>query len=87
MSIFFHKIVKKCHFGIKRKNNYSPRWISITLTWSPTLFPRDIITFQGVLTKFDFSMKFPHLGKFADLMKNLKYEHQSIFPLWGEGQT
>ena len=28
-------------------------------------------------------MKFPHLKKFADLMKDLKYEHQSIFSLWG----
>ena len=28
-------------------------------------------------------MKFPHLEKFADLIKHLKYEHQSIFPLWG----
>ena len=29
-------------------------------------------------------MKFPHLSKFIDLMKGLKYEHQSIFPLWGQ---
>ena len=28
-------------------------------------------------------MKFPHLEKIVDLMKDLKYEHQSIFPLWG----
>ena len=28
-------------------------------------------------------MKFPHLEKFTDLLKGLKYEHQSIFPLWG----
>ena len=28
-------------------------------------------------------MKFPHLEKFVDLIKDLKYEHQSIFPLWG----
>ena len=27
-------------------------------------------------------MKFPHLEKFINLMKNLKYEHQNIFPLW-----
>ena len=26
--------------------------------------------------------KFPVLEKFVDLMKDLKYEHQSIFPLW-----
>ena len=28
-------------------------------------------------------MKFPHLEKFADLMKDIKYEHQSIFSFWG----
>ena len=28
-------------------------------------------------------MKFPHLEKFADLIKDLKYEHQSIFPCRG----
>ena len=49
----------------------------------PTLFPRGIIIFQGVLTKFHFLMKFPHLKKIVDLMKDLKYEHQSTFPLWG----
>ena len=36
-----------------------------------------------MLTKLNFSIKFPHLSKFIDLMKNLKFEHQSIFPLWG----
>ena len=36
-----------------------------------------IIIFEGVLTKLNF------LIKFIDLMKDLKYEHQSIFPLWG----
>ena len=42
-----------------------------------------IIIFEGVLTKLNFLIKFPHLSKFIDLMKDLKYEHQSIFPLWG----
>ena len=28
-------------------------------------------------------MKFPHLEKNVNLMKDLKYEHQSIFPLLG----
>ena len=65
----------------EKKNHYPPGWISITLIWSPTLFLRGIIIFQGVLTKFNFLMKFPHLEKFADLIKDLKYEHQSIFPL------
>ena len=30
---------------------------------APTLFPRGILIFQGVLTKFHILMKFPHLGK------------------------
>ena len=28
-------------------------------------------------------MKFPILEKFVNLLMNLKYEHQSIFLLWG----
>ena len=28
-------------------------------------------------------MKFSILEKFANLMKDLKYEHQSVFSLWG----
>ena len=42
-----------------------------------------IIIFKGELTKLNFLMKFPHLSKFIDLMKDLKYEHENIFPLWG----
>ena len=60
---FFHQILKNCHFGVKKKNHSSPIWICMTHIWSPTLFPRGIITFQGVLTKFNFLTKFPHLGK------------------------
>ena len=37
---------------------------------------RGNIIFEGVLTKLNFLMKFPHLSKFIDLMKDLKYEHQ-----------
>ena len=66
----------------KKKNHYPPRWISIILIWFPTLFPRGIVIFEGVLTKFNFLMKFPHPEKFADLIKDLKYEHQSTLPLW-----
>ena len=29
-------------------------------------------------------MKFPHVEKIVNLMKDLKYEYQSIFSLWGE---
>ena len=28
-------------------------------------------------------MKFPHLEKFASLIKDIKYNHQSIFPCGG----
>ena len=59
---FFHQILKNCHFGVK-KNHSSPIWICMTHIWSPTLFSRGIITFQGVLTKFNFLMKFPYLEK------------------------
>ena len=48
-----------------------------------TLFPRGIIIFQGVQTKLNVLTKFSALEKFVDLMKDLKYEHQSIFPWWG----
>ena len=70
----------------KKENHYPPRWICITHIWSPILFPWGILIFQVVLAKSNFLTKFPHLEKFIDLMKNLKYEqyeHQSIFPLWG----
>ena len=59
----------------------------MTHIWSLTLLPGAIIIFQGVQTKFHFLTKFRHLEKFVNLMKNLKYEHQGTFPLWGEGQT
>ena len=58
----------------------------MTHIWSPTLFPGAIIIFQGVQTKFQFLVKFPHLEKFVDLMRNLKYEHQGTFPC-GEGSN
>ena len=80
--LFFHEILKNCHYGGK-KNHYPPRWICMIHIWSPTLYLGAIIIFQGVQTKFHFLMKFPHLEKFVDLMKNLKYEHQGTFPLWG----
>ena len=38
-------------------------WICISHIWSPTLFCRGILIFQGVLTKFTFLMKFPVLEK------------------------
>ena len=78
---FFHQILKNYHFGVK-KNHSPPRWICMTHIRFPTLFPKGIIIFQGVITKFNFLMKFPHLGNIVNLMKGLKYEHQSIFLCW-----
>ena len=56
---FFHQILKK-HLVLK-KNHYPPRWICMTHIKAPTLFHGGIIIFQGVLTKFNFLTKFPHL--------------------------
>ena len=55
MSIFFTKLSKN-DFGLKRKIITHPDGF---LIYSPTLFSRGIIIFQGVLTKFNFAMKFP----------------------------
>ena len=68
---FFHQILKNCHFGVN-KNHSSPIWICMTHIWSPTLFPRGIMTFQGVLTKFHILMKFPHLEKNCQFNERLK---------------
>ena len=38
----------------------------------PYTIPRGIIIFQGVLTKFNFSMTFSQKEIFFDLMKDLK---------------
>ena len=57
---FFHQILNNCHFGVK-KNHYPCRWICMTHIKAPTLFPRRILIFQGVLTKFNILKKFPHL--------------------------
>ena len=38
----------------KKKNHYPCRWICMTRMKAPTLFPRGILIFQGVLTKFNF---------------------------------
>ena len=46
-----------------KKKHYPPRWICMIHIWFPTEFPRGIIIFQGVLTKFNFLTKFPHLEK------------------------
>ena len=80
---FFHQILKNCHFGLKKENHYPCRWICMTHIKSPILFPRGITIFQGVLTKLNFGHNFHIWKKIVDLMKALKYKHQSILPLWG----
>ena len=67
----------------KRINCYPPRCICITHIWSDTLFPRGIIIFQGVLTKFHFLMKFPHLEKIVHLMKTYNMNTKVLFPCGG----
>ena len=59
---FTHQILKNCHFGVK-KTHYPPRWICMTHIWSPTLFPREIMIFQGVLNNFPFFIKISISGK------------------------
>ena len=61
---FFHQILKNRHFGVK-KNHYPPIWICIAHIWSPALFPRAIIIFQGVLTNFYFFTRFLHKEKLS----------------------
>ena len=39
----------------------------------------EIIIFEGVLTKLTFLMKFPHLSKFIDLIKDLKNMNTKVF--------
>ena len=41
-----------------KKNHYLPIWICMTHIWSPTLYPRAIIIFQRVQTKFHFLTTF-----------------------------
>ena len=56
---------------------YNPYMVPHTIPWG-------ILIFQGALTKFKFSTKFPVLEIFINLMKDLKYEHQSIYSLLGK---
>ena len=55
----------------------------MTHKWFPTEFPKGIIIFQGVLTKFNFSTKFPHLEKIVDLMRDLNMNTKALFPCGG----
>ena len=48
---------------MKNKNHYPLRWISISHIWSPSLFPRGIIIFKGVLAKIQFFDEISTSGK------------------------
>ena len=54
---------------------YNLYMVTHTISWGNHNFERST-------NKISFLMNFPHLEKFANLIKDLKYEHQSIFPLW-----
>ena len=60
---FFSPNSQKMTLWHKNKNHYPLRRISITHIWSPSVFLMGIIIFKGVLTKFNFLMKFPCLEK------------------------
>ena len=68
---FFHQMLKNCHFGVK-KNDNPPRWICMTHIWSPTLLPKGIMIFQGVLNKFPFFVKISISGKNCQLEEKPK---------------
>ena len=53
---FFSSNSQKLSLWCKKEKSFLTHMDCMTHIWSPTLFPRGIITFQGV-------MKFPHLEK------------------------
>ena len=55
----------------------------MTHIWFPSVIPWGILIFQGVLTKFHFFDEISTCGNIVSLITDLKYKHQSIFPLWG----
>ena len=74
---FFHQIPKNFHFSVKKKSfiTHMDLYIYLHIS-SPTLFPRGIITFQGVLTKFNFFMKFQFHGGGSNLILGTGMENQ-----------
>ena len=83
---FFHQILKNCHFGVKI-NSLSTQMDLYDTYKAPTLFPRGILIFQGVLTKFNFLTKFPYLEKYCQFNERLKIWAPEHFSLVGEAQT
>ena len=49
----------------------------------PYMIPWGYYNLPRRTNKFNFLTKFPQLGKIVDLMKDLKYEHQSTFSCGG----
>ena len=56
---------------------YDPYMVPHTISWGNYNFPRSTNKIQ-FFDKISTSLK-----KIFDLMKDLKYQHQSTFPLWG----
>ena len=80
---YFHQILKNCHFGVKKRSFlthmdlYDPYMVPYTIPWGYYNFPRST-------NKIQFFDEISTSGKkIVDLMKYLKYNHQSIFPMWG----
>ena len=57
---------------------YDPYMVPHTIPWGNYNFPRSTNKIQ-FFDKISTSVK----KKIVDLMKDLKHEHQSTFPLWG----
>ena len=60
---FFSSNSQKMTLWCKKKSLPTQMHLYSPYVVPPTLFPRGILIFQGVLTKFNFSMKFPQVKK------------------------
>ena len=59
-------------------------WVDVVGRMGLVVRLGSILTFKGVLTKFNFSMKFPVLEKFVDFMKDLNMNTKTFFPFGGQ---
>ena len=81
---FFHKKFSKIVTLVqKKKNHYPPRWIFMTHTLFPHTIPWGYYNFPRGTNNIQFFDIISTSGKIVDLMKDLKYEHQSTFPCKG----
>ena len=60
---FFSSYPQTLSLWCKNLDHSSPIWICMIQIWFPTEFPRGIIIFQGVLTKFQFFDEISTSGK------------------------